>query len=85
MLVASAREALQLGEQLGLIAGLEEPSRTPQARWIAIHDTAEKNVPADGLARDVPAAHANPGAIDDVLQRKPAAGLDRDHPVQAKP
>ena len=80
-----AREPRQLGAQLGLLARLEEPRRTPEARRIALHDAGEQDVPADRLARDVRTSHLAARAVEDVLQGQRAPRLDGEHAVEAEP
>jgi hypothetical protein len=83
--VTRPREASKLGEQPGLVIGLEEPHRPPEAQRIAVHHTPEQDVPANGLAGDVRASHPGASAVEDVLDHDPVARLDREHTVEAEP
>src|SRR6266545_6224847 len=80
-----AGEPGQLGAELGLLARLEEARRTPEARRVAVHDTAEQEVPADRIARDVQTLHPEARAVEEVLQVQRAPRLDGEHPVEAEP
>jgi hypothetical protein len=74
----------KLGEQLLLVAGLEESHRAPKALRLTVHHAPEQDVPANGIAGDVRASHPGAGAADDVLQHDPVTWLDSEHAVQPK-
>src|SRR5207245_1643552 len=75
----------QLAAELGLLARLEEPRRTPKTRRIALHDAGEQDVPADSLARDVRTPHLDARAADELLQGQRTSWRNREHAVEAEP